>query len=636
MGFAYSISNTKNLKDYRILQASHDAVKNFYAASENEREKSTKFLKGEHYTASEIASYAEMRRVPIVLNQFPQSRRTIMGTLLNAKMDVAFTPVGAEDQGISDTFDCLAIHESRVCNDRSQNADVALCAWLGGSGFRLITPEIEPFVKPHLRAAVLNPFCCHFDPNSTDLTSRDDAQFVDVETMMALDEIAERWHNAKIRADLTGTVDGQEITSTYTEINKSADRDSATFRNGQYKVIERFYRSIETVPCILSEDDEWIVIKDEEVARKLNPNVKVYKRKMEFLNIVQWCADITEDNVVLYNGRWHSQPRNPETHKIMFPVVECVSEAVGGEPIGFASPMRDINKLLDLMVTALIESAKHSASAYEQDPSAYINPAEASKAKRLGAYSNQTFQMKEGRLGQGMSPIEKNGVSPSVTEGIQIAKDNLDSGFSTPPPMQGASQGASVSGVLNQQRIDQASVQLVQFMDNFKAYLKRILELRLAYWGEFYTDEMVFRIEGKKEPVIINEEVQAKDEYGYDIPDQTEIKNDVSKACYTVAIVDSVNSPTMRDRNAQTIASIIPQVIQVDPVMGMKLIALMIDFSDVNQETKNEIKNHMKQAYPSAEEQAKAEEEAQAQAQMQASQQQPPMMEQQTQGMQIA
>ena len=620
--YAYSVSNMVGMKNYKFLQASHEANVSAHSIENSERELSTDFVEGNQYTNAEREAYAARERVPLVMNQFPSSKRTIIGTFLNNKFNKEFVPVGKEDQELSDTLESLAIHEEYSNDDLMHDAEMALQAWIGGNSFLICVPETGPAQRPYLISNLLNPFGVYFDPDSKEVIKRSDAAYVDIVNFMSLEDIVATWPEANINPDLMTVNDTNLMPSSYTEIDKSKDRDheSVNFRNGKYKVVERFYRVKKKVWMTLDAEDNPIEVKDFEqfkpVAEKTG--APLFQKQMEFLYVVQWAQDVTVNCEVLFNGEYFAQPREATTGKIIWPVMELCSESLGGKPKGFVSDLRDTNKLINVLMTQLIESAKHSATSYDVDPDAYLNPTEANKAIKYGAFAGMRFKTKPGMAGKGMAPIQKSAVTPDVQVGIGYAKDQFDAQSSTPPPMQGLSDSnGNISGVLNAQRIEQASVQMVGFIQNFKAYRKRLMELRYAYWRQFYTMEMVFRVkgdDGKSKEFTLNKQEPAVDQWGDEIPNQLTTINDINAAIFDVRLSDSVMSPTYREKQVSILSNLIPQVMQVDPEMGGKLVEFMLELSDASMEIKNFIRNRNAEKAQAAQEQAELQKAQQAEA----------------------
>jgi len=592
MPSAGNISGLAQSKNWQDADSSHAMVVKFHAKTNEERLKNTDYVDGKHYTQEELDFYEATHRVPITMNQLPASRRTVVGTFLRERFDVEFVPVESDDQELADTMRALAAHEDYQGDDQNQDAMLAVDAWMGATAYRYVWPETWPGESPFIGAKVLNPAAVSFDPNSKDLGARKDADFVDLDLWMSGEEIIERWPNAQVQDD----VRSPQPVSAYDAIDPSRDRDHVTKgkRNGMWRVVERYYRVRGKQFCILNDEDEWIEVKNPDAFRQMFPNVKMIPRRCEYLYVAQWAPDAqTKGSDYLYNGEFHVQPRDPKTRKILWPVLELIAEQVGGSPKAFVTPLRDALKTIDVMVTGIIEVAKHASSSYDVDRSAYINKEEFERAVTMGAHANQRFKVRPGMGGKGLTPVSKATSSTDYDKGINIASTFIDQQSSTPPAMKGWNEGANPSGILNGQRIEQGNTQLAEFINNFRTYRRNLLNLRYAYWREIYTDEMVFRItgdDGKQKKYTLNKEVQAQDPHGNPIPGETTKINDINAALFDVRMVDSIKSPTARDRQLSVLGMLMQnQVVMADPDLAGAIIKEYARLTDSSSELKEEI-----------------------------------------------
>jgi len=576
------------MTEFGEADSSASAVRAFWASKNAEREDCIRYVNGDHYTDEEKRLLRETGRVPVVLNPFNSSLRTVVGTFLTHMYDAEFSPVGPEDTKISDVLEKLAIHEGNNNNDLMEDAQVAIMAWIGADGVRFFRPEVGPFQKPFISASTINPFAWFWDPNSKIPVTRKDAQFVDSYLWLTVNQILEFFPDAKARmSDSVLRQSGTLGDRGYTSFNRSTDRghENSTQRNNAYLVIERYYKVRKPATFELDDADNWVEVQQPSGQRP------TCQTTQEYLYVAQWAPAVMADRSFLYNGPWHAQPRDPVTQKIMWPGVELVASSINGESKGFVADLRAPAKLIDVLMTAYVEGAKHAPAGYEMDPSAFESDEEAKRASRLGAMANQRYRMKQGQAGNGFRPIPKTqSTTNDHDKAIDIAKKNFEEQSSTPPAMQGWSSEDKPSGVLNQQRIDQSFTQLMEFITYFKEYRKQILRLRYAYQREFYTDEMVFRITSpgnKSEIVSINQEQQATDEFGRPIPGQTSRINDISAGAYDVTLVDSTKSPTFRAKQQAMIQQIISSGLAAqDPELNAKLLQYWVSVSDSPEDIK--------------------------------------------------
>lgn len=622
----YRVENSGDLIDSRLLNESHNRVAAFYAARMAEAEKNVLYARGEIYTPEEIEYYEKTGRVPIVLNRILGPRRTVVGTFLQAMFDATFAAVGDEDTALAEVLEKLAYYEAQRNNDTLHDGELADMAFITGRAYVYEWPDVQPGERPRCKSRIAPVFSVYFDPSSKEPITRDDAEFVDLVYWMSLEEILREFPDAEKYIDQAVLQRSKRLTeATFSDAyDKSHDRghERQTERNGQFKVVERYFRSYEAAWFFLDpETGEPTEVKDVEAFRMRFPGAQVFRKVRDFLQVAIWAPDLMPGSEFLFKGPFHVQPRNPDSGRVMWPVVELVSDSLGGESDGFVKFLRDPVKLIGVMFTAMVETAKHAKASYEQDPSAYLNPEEAKKAAKFGAHSGLSFQMKPGMAGKGSQPVQAATASPDLSNGINHAEVFINEASAAPPALQGISEGSTTAASLNAQRIEQAGVQLTGFINYFKHFCKHRLRLRYAYWRETYTEEMVFRITGgeQNELLTINEMVPETDQFGNQTGRIAKL-NDISAAEYDVVIVDSVRSPNVRSKQLQVVNSLLqnPAIAQ-DPELFKALTKWVFKLSDAPKDLYEEVEQAA---------QASAQAAQQAAMQQQAGQSQPSVPDQ--------
>lgn len=592
------VETLDQLTDFSQADDSHRRVVAHYAERNAEMERNMRFVRGDHYTPEEKDAYAATSRVPIVMNKLLAPFRTVIGTFLQAMFEPGFSPVGDEDQALADALSKLAQFESTRADDLLENGQIAGLSWILGRAYRRIWPEQNPGEQSRCMAEILNPFGVYPDPDSKTVISRDDAEFYDIVHWLGLEQILRLFpESAK---DVDENILQQRVRSIgidFVNYNKSADRghESMDIRGSMFKVVERYYRCYRKQWFTVDgETGDPVEVDEIEQFRKMFPGAPVFPKTSDFLHVAIWAPGLmTAAKSFLFNGPYHVQPRNPDTGRCMWPIAEQVSDSLLGESDGFVKALRDPQKLVDVLYTQLVENAKHSGSGYEQDPSKYATPEEASRAKRLGAHANQRYEMKPGQAGQGMVAIQPQNVPPANGQALNVADSFMYEASAAPPAMQGIAEGSSTAASLNAQRIEQAGVQLTQFITFFKSYTRQILRLRYAYWRETYTDERVVRItsEGNKsERVELNKMVPETDPYG-DMTGGIAKINDISAAEFDVVINDSQASPTYRAKVLKSIEAMMANpAVAANPAMAGPLADWFFRLSDAPAELKEQVR----------------------------------------------
>lgn len=549
----YELNKSKNPDD---LIEHHRFVTGFYKDRNSNRELNHNYVRGNQYTPDELAKYRDKRKDPIVFNQIKTSERTILGLWLQNRYDVEFDANSPANDKMGDVLAQLDAWESEQQGDEMLDIELMRQAWAGGNSFQECYMDVTEGKEAQMYTTNQNPFAIYWDPESRQLITRSDAQFVDRDTWMTYPELVYAFPDKK------KLFDGQleEGNEGYDDVQIYADRDHETkrVRNGEYRVTERFYK----VPGKLysaSVGDMELDIDEEDLKdfKKEYPGVPIQEEMVDEL----WLAVVSEDaslHEYLYNGKYHCQPRDPRTKKIIWPILEMVAESLCGEPQSFVDHERDPNRVVNQMMANILSSATHSAAAAMLiDPTAFISESEAKLAARHHADSDRSFQVKHGRTKDAITPIESKGTNTDHQYALDYSLSFLREITSTPPAIQGAEEGSGISGVLNKQRIEQGFVQLQPLMKNYRLFLKQRAKLRYYYWRTYYTAEKTFRILDKDEPdmnpfMTINELVPEQDASGYWTGAIIKI-NDINSAIYDVSIKESTKSPMYRDKQLEFI-----------------------------------------------------------------------------------
>ena len=600
-----NIARLENEKDCRKVDASHKAVMIFYSERNEKMQSCIETLRGKIYSEQELAFFKETGRTPISINKALAPFRTIIGVLSNSMFDASFSPVGEEDQKFSEVLRKLAAYEEKRNDDFNQNSQAAQAALATGRGYRLCYVDTPPGEKARISSVELNPYAVYFDPDSREPITRQDAKFVDVCYWLSDEEIIDRYPEAegKIKAGKQGD---RALREMFEEYDKSADRrhEILTESNGKHKVVERYYKISKKKRFFYDDASGEIYEADGQVP----PNVLTITKTKEYLYLAVWAPDLLDDDSFLSNEEYHVQPRDPNTDKIIWPVIELVSDNMLGESDGFIEFIRDPQKLFSVLYTQLIEAAKHSSGSYTIDPNAFVSPEEAERAKKYKALSNQVYEVKEDYHGRAIQPIASNGVSNSTLHGIEHIDKTFNETMSSTPALQGLSESSTTAASLNAQRIEQSTVQLTAFFNYYKRSLLQMLKLRYAYWREKYTEQMTFRIfdpkNGNSEEISLNQQAMQMGWNGMATGELYKI-NDLQAAEFDVVIAESMRSPTYMQKQAAIIGNLLQNpAMAANPTIVNVLVEWLVRLSDMPEAAKEQIKQQMQAQAQAAQEQA--------------------------------
>jgi len=106
------------------LIRNHDFVVEYYVPYNQNRELNHDFVRGNQYSAAELARFKDKRKEPIVFNQVKASERTILGMWLNSKYAVKFTSSSPDSDDIGEILEQLNIWETDQQDDALHDIDL--------------------------------------------------------------------------------------------------------------------------------------------------------------------------------------------------------------------------------------------------------------------------------------------------------------------------------------------------------------------------------------------------------------------------------------------------------------------------------------------------------------------------------
>lgn len=649
-----SLEGSTNSND---LWSHHKSVETYYQDMNIKKQEAFDFLRDRQWNDEELARFRQLGKVPVVMNNLHASERTITGLFIQNKYDVKFSPFEPSDQDISDVLNTLYAHTENAQKWNFKDVEVIRQAWACGVAYMEVYMDVQPGEEPVMCTNMLNPFAVWFDPESRDLICREDALFVDRSTWVTPETLHDKFDipmeeamslvddTVQLPSDSSMTGNSMSTSSPTTGMNgNTVYRDGAVYRdvshltldrkNGRILVIERFYKVFKKFYYILDPEMNRIEVKREAKGQLEALGQQMFTGKREELYYA-CVAPALSTGKYLYNGEYHCSPTDVASKKIIWPILEMVAESLNGDPSGFVLPQVGANKVINSVMSTIVHSAKNATStSYLRKKGAFDDP-EARNFDKNHSNADAVFVVNDDiPFSEVVAPVPKGdaGASRDNYQALQIANQFQDKVSSTPPSIQGISENASTSGVLNAQRIEQAFVQLQGLISNWKMFLKRRASLVQYYWRTYYTYEKIIRITGdesksKGQYMTINQSFPEMDEMGQETGNIRKV-NDVSTAEYDVVIDDSYKSTTYRERTQQQIAQMMTMPgINNDPIL---LGAMALEFarvSDLSEDFKESLRENSTVAKQMA--------QFKAQQEQQASQQQSQTAKIQNQGGQI-
>jgi len=593
----YSVLNLQNsIASSDLLNASLQ-VRLYYEPWMSNKEWYHDFMHPEsHWTEEEQIIMRKKRKAPIAYSLMKSSERTYIGALVQARYDVKPAPREPTDQDISDVYS--ALYHYTAFNNYVSTRDISMIreSWINGNSWQESFVEQPPGRPPQIIVKNQNNFAIYPDPNRRDLVTNYDCRFIDRLGFYSMDDLITIYPDKEeeIRTALVSP------TSIYYQPDKPwADRQHEVFeqKNGRYRVIERFYKVSKRLyygvnEQGLREDIGFdLSIEDKQAYKTQNPNTTLYNEPQEFLFLAVACSMM---GGYLYNGPYHCQPRDPVTNKIMFPFVELVDEDVGNVPSGHVEHMIGPNKVVDsLMVNTLKQAKDASGVSRVGDPNAFDEAGMRDIELNISDGDRVFWKKKDATVqGSGLALVPQGELTPDTTKGIQFSTQNINEVSSTPPALQGEAESGPTPAALNEQRIQQASIQSQVQVKNYQNFLTQRAKLWMYYWNQYFTAEQVIRIIQKKNEddpdyIVINQLVM--DEFG-----QVKKVNSLQDIdAYDIVFEDSWQSPTMRDKTIKKIGELLNTgAVQGDPVLNTYLTLYYLKLTDAPSELKKLVQDH--------------------------------------------
>jgi hypothetical protein len=606
----------KDSKDGGDLIRSHQQVSEYYTAYNNARETHFDFLAGKQWNADEQAILTNKKKTAIVFNQIKSSERTVLGLFIQNRYDIKFAPREPSDQEVSDVLQQLYSYLEGQQEWAYKDIELFRQGWAGGNAFQEVYVDVKPGREPVIKTRNQNPFAIYWDPESRDLISREDAEFVDRITWMTFDDLIAQYPDKVTREDFTHantSISNRGEVYQKTDIYKDRSHQSFDEKNGRIKVIERLYKCRRQVAYTL--DNEY---RRTDLKKGMRPmfGQEVFKEDQEYLHLAIACP-AWNNGEYLYNDEYHCQPRDTGTGKIIFPILEFCAESLNGQPSGFVEHLIGPNKVVNSMMANILHASKHAAStSLIRRPDAFLNETESKLFDKHHSDGDRVFKAhpKAQDLDKLVTTIPKGEAARDNYQGMEIALNHFKEVSSTPPSIQGIAESSSTSGVLNAQRVEQAFVQLQVLIANWKQFLKRRSKLVYFYMKEYFSYEKTFRIIEKKDPqqpdfMTINQVVPQTDPMG-NFTGVFEKINDITTLEYDISIEDNYRSPSYRYKTQQEISDLMQTTaVQSDPILMGMLFVEFCRLSDMSQETKDFVKQYSS----AAQQQAMAAQQQQAQ-----------------------
>lgn len=578
------------------------------------------FLCGRQWTDEEYAAAKKKNKSLVAYNFLKPAERTIIGNFIDSEWDLKWVPVGGRgDDKLVAGLEALRIREAQQQQDKYLDSEIYSMAWATSLGYQEVAVDYAPGQKPRTRTENRNRFAVYPEATSKDVITRDDANFIDLKTFASVEDLCDAFPERKdwiIEMDRGRAEASRGNVNSFVQFNVSTDRTHETqnYRDGLYAVTERYFRVKRSH------------LSDEERGSSLSPITgRPYCPPGIPHTEELWYAVVVEGfgtSEYLFKGRYHFQPVNPSTGRIIWPILEMCFEAVNGEPQGGVEFDLDPARAFNALMSNLLHSAKHASSqSIFLDKGAFYSEKDFKDAAKYHADADRAFPVKDGRATTAAAPVPHAQSSQDLYSALEYAKKAQDELTAAPPALQGMREG-NQSGVLHSQLMAQGEIQLAHSKANYERFLARKYLLRYIIWRQYYSEEMVVEIieptpEQRKQgvqSVTLNQMVPQVDQYGFPIPGEVDVLNDVDAYLFDLAIVPSTRSYTQRMKTISQLAEVSQSpALAADPGLASIILQIQTDLLDIDPKYKDQIearREQMAQNEQAAQQVAQAETQA--------------------------
>lgn len=591
-----------NAKNGRILIDSHQEVINFWQEDNNIGQRCIDYLAGRMLTAEQREAYKQKRKSPITLNFLKPQERSIVAGFLKSQADIKWVPWGGrKDDELAAAMEALRIWEANQADDELLDMNSFGLGWASRRAYQEVNVQHEPGYLPSLTTKEVSRFQVYPMPGSRDAVWRRDALYYQIAGWYSEDQLIKafpnrkEWVLQKIRE--RGTVNE---TTTYEKITNSVDRahESKDYRNGLYRVIECYYRIDRD---LMPEDKLCPSVSPINGSSIVEQGVK-HQEDLWYAVVVPELSD-----EFLYNGPYHFQPVNPCTGKILWPIVEFAYETLNGDVQSAIEFQLEPSDAVNSLMSNILHSAKHASSqARLFEPSAFMTEGDAKDFGKYHADADRAFPVKEGRATGATKVLDHAQSSTDVYKGLELAMTAVERIGSAPPSMQGLKEG-NESGVLFQNKVDQAEGQMARAIKYYRSALTMKYMLRYIAQRQFYVHEITIPIleptetqrRNGTDTVTLNQQVPKVDKYGFVVPGETDRRNPIDGIMFNVTVVPSKRAQSYRLKTQSQINDINQNPAAAnDPILGSIVLEAQIDNSDLDPKYKDMIaerRNQMKQ-----------------------------------------
>lgn len=559
------------------------------------------FVAGKQWEEEDVRRFEEQGRPAITINRIKPLINVLSGYQRLNRYDIDFLPRTGDDIDICTVRKGITKYVLDTCDYDSQESHAFLDAAIGGVGWLeagyKYDPEIndgEAFVKRE------DPFGIYVDPESHQ-PDFSDAKYICRAKWVDKDELTIIYpeHAEEIKA--------QYAIYDTAEKNDGVVDDPLWYKRDIQKarLVECWYKVKEQATMYYLQDGSIIPQQDMQLEYFLTGAVAGYN-----------TVNVTKVKVAVFIERFLLEEIDSPYEHGEFPFVPivCYSFGVGDLPAGFVrdlkDPQREINKRR-IQELHILNTTGNGGGWMEADA---MTEQQKADFRRYGNTPGYFAEVRPGAIGK---IIEKQiGAMPTAViqaEGQATADLTAISGINE--ALMGTDINSASSGRAIELKQKQAITHIAPMFDNLRKAKKKIANL---LWGrrghkgiipQFYTDDKVYRVEGKngQQFIRVNEQIVQQDPLGRTIH---QTLNNLAEGEFDIIISDTQASTTQRQAQLWGLVDSVKNL----GIPGDMVFDVILDLSDLP--NKEEIKQRWQQRQQAQAQQAQQQQQAQLQLEM--------------------
>jgi len=494
----------------KLVLESYWENRRLHDSSDNEKERSIKFVHQEHWDPDVEAQRTAIGLPSMVADKTLSVWKTLDGYARKNKVDIKFTSVGSDDYGQKELHNKIHSFIKNTKELHHYQSEAYGLSAICDEAFFLMEPVLNSLGELDPDFSVMDPFECYPDANFKDPIEMRDAEFIDLPFWINPQKVPRefRGHMGRIFEERLEDYSPSQTFNDERPRNTNKNRDGQTIvsSNGLLLGIKRMYKKYHLEQYIV--DDKGNVIeKYDRIAKQTITKKAIRNMGYDVLEIDReelWnCViipEITEDHFV-YNEPADFQPINPtRLGHVRWNVTRTVFTHVAGKAVGAIRGITKINEMRNLILSALmhhLQTASNGGLLRERNAfggdenEEHKFDTQRNRAGYTGIVADGA--LKEQRIGQVPRAETAFGDGGAFLEGVMV--DIIKDVSGAEPIMKGQAQKGSPASLF-QLQVEQSQNQLMSSTEYFKFFQHVVADNLYAFTRQFWNVDRILNIEG--------------------------------------------------------------------------------------------------------------------------------------------